>query len=514
MSKISKLSFLFSGISLVCLLLGRMALEGWHHVLWVPLGLFLVLLIFPFVKDGRVFADFFRMKTTKQGFSMGTMIVLVVAALAIVNVIAVRKYATWDFSAAKTNTLSDQSIKLLKNLDSDLKVVFFYKNGQEGTDENRRAFRELIKKYQDQTDKIRLDFVEVNERPDLAADYGVTKGSGVVFLEYKGRRNRIERIDEQEITSALVKATREKDKTIYVVTGHGELDLEETREAAGANALKQLLAGNRYTVKTLPLAVQTKIPDDADAIAVLGPLQNYLDHEITALEQYLQRGGSLWLALESKRTAGLEKLLAKIGLQSENNYVLNVVETVMGKGISQGPTMGAVFSPNSDITKVFTGNEFALFQAPTGLKIVKAMPGITLDEIVKSPPSSMAFQTLDITKEGEGPVGQYTFGITATGKWPGAGEKAKDFLLAVYGDAGFLTNALLYQNLNRDLALNTTAALVKEENMISIAPRDAGITQMHLTEWNLRMFVWTFVVPLPLLMLAIAITLWTRRRFA
>ena len=43
---------------------------------------------------------------------------------------------------------------------------------------------ELIKKYQDQSDRIVLDFFEAYERPDLAASYGVNNGSGQVFLEY------------------------------------------------------------------------------------------------------------------------------------------------------------------------------------------------------------------------------------------------------------------------------------------------------------------------------------------
>lgn len=511
MSKISKLSFLFSGISFICLLLGRLALEGWHPILWIPLGLFLALLVFPFAKDGRLFVDFMRMKTTKQGFSMGTMIVLVLAALTIANVISVRHYKTWDFSSAQSNTLSEQSIKLLKGLDSELKVLFFYKKGQEGTDENRRAFRELIKKYQDQSDKLSLDFVEVNERPDIAAEYGVNKGSGVVFMEYKGHRNRIEKIDEQEMTSALVKVTREKDKTVYFVNGHGEIDLEDTKDASGGGLLKALLSGNRYVVKPLALNAE-KIPADADVIVIAGPLQNYLDREVTAVEEYLKAGGSVFMALESKKTVGLEKLLAKVGIVPENNYVLNVVETMMGKGISQGPTSATQFSPTSEITKVFGHNEMAIFQAPMALKQSQAPNGVALDEIVKSQPGSMSFNDLKIT--GEGPTGTFTFGMTAAGKWPGADEKAKPFTLAVFGDAGFLTNGLLYQNLNRDLALNTTSALAKEQDLISIAPREAGLTQMSLTEWNFRMFLWAFVIPLPLALLATGIGLWTRRRFA
>ena len=59
------------------------------------------------------------------------------------------------------------------------------------TKENRKAFRELVRKYQDHTNKINLEFVEVNERPDLAEAYGVKQGKGIVLLEYKGKKQSI-----------------------------------------------------------------------------------------------------------------------------------------------------------------------------------------------------------------------------------------------------------------------------------------------------------------------------------
>lgn len=512
MSRISKISLLLSGISFVCLMLGRMVLEGWHHVLWVPLLLFLGLGAVPFIKDSRTLGQFLTMKTTKQGFNMGTVIVLVITALVIVNVIASRHYKTWDWSSAKSNTLSEQSLTLLKGLDSDLKVMFFYKKGQEGTEENRRAFRELIKKYQDNTDRLKLEFIEVNERPDLAAEYGVTKGSGLVFLEYKGRKNRIEKIDEQEITSALVKVTREKDRTLYFVEGHGELDLEDAKDALGANALKQLFTNNRYQVKSIPLATSAKIPDDADAVVVLGPKQNFMEQEITALEEYLKRGGSLWLNLESKHTAGLEKLLAKLGIAPMNNYVYNVVETYLGKGINPGGTMATSFSIDSPITKVFGKNQIVIFQHPMGFTTKGDVPGVTIDEIVRSPEGSMAFTEPGV--KGKSESGTYTLGVTAKGRFPGTDEKAKEFSLAVFGDDQFLGNGLLYQNLNRDLALNTAATLVREENLVTITAKEVGITQMTLGDEGFRFYILGFIIPIPIMMLAASIGLWMRRRFA
>ena len=294
MSRLTKISFLFSVLSFVSLVLVRYLLGEWVNFCWVALGLGVFFAGFGVFFDRRLFIEFFKMKTTKHGMNMGVMILLVIALLAIVNFIAIRKYQVWDFSLATTNTISDQSIKLLKSLDSDLKVRFFYQKGVEGNEENRRAFRDLIKKYQDQTERISLEFVDLNERPDLGREYGVDKGSGSAFLEYKGRRNRIDKIDEQDLSSALVKVTREGKKTIYFTTGHGEPSLDEPKEARGQNVLKVLLENNNYKVEAIGTAQNPRIPKDADLVIISGPTQSFQSFEITALEDYLKSGGSLF----------------------------------------------------------------------------------------------------------------------------------------------------------------------------------------------------------------------------
>nr|BFD67922.1 Gldg family protein [Bdellovibrio sp. HAGR004] len=511
MSKLGKISFLFAGISLVAMIITRYLLGEWVPFCWLSLGMAVLFLIVGLAKDRGFFKEFFTMKTTKEGMSMGVLILLTLALLIVVNYIGVRHTKTWDFSLAQTNTLSDQSIKLVKSLDSDLKVYFFYKKGVEGNEENRRLFRELIKKYQDQSSRIQLDFVEVNERPDLSQEFGVDKGSGVVFLDYKGRRNRIEKIDEQDFTSALVKVTREKNKTVYFTVGHGEKNLNDNKEGLGLGSLKSLLENNRYLVKELPLIQNPKIPEDADVIVIAGPVQGFQSFEIEALENYLKGGGSLLLALESQNSAGLEKLTSKMGLQLGNNYILNQVETVMGRGINQGPTLGVIFSMNNKITKPFGRSEATLFRFPQSLKKVESVKGIVVDELVSTAPNAMAFPSLQI--KGEGVEDAYALVDEVSGKW-GGDENAKDFTAIVAGDVDFLTNQMLYQNLNRDLVLNSIAALAKEENLISITPKEPMATQMLMTETKFGVFLFAFIIPLPILLLGTSIGLWLRRRNA
>jgi ABC-type uncharacterized transport system involved in gliding motility auxiliary subunit len=510
MSRLGKILLVVSAISLLCFVVTRVLVGAWIPFMWIPLGLFVGGFIAAMVKDRRAVGGFLTMKTTKHGMNMGALISLVLIVLVVVNFLAVRHYKTWDFSGQQVNTLSPQSAQLVKNLDSELLVRFFYKKGVEGNEENRKAFRDLIKKYQDQSNQIKLEFVEVNERPDLAEQYGVTKGSGVIFLEYKGRKNRIEKIDEQEVSSALVKVTREKDKVIYFVVGHGERELDDAKEATGLNAFKLMLENNRYTVKTLATNLNAKVPDDADLVAVVGPSQNFQSYEIQGLADYLQRGGSLLLALESKQTVGLDRILAAVGLTPMNNYVFNVVETVMGKGIQQSQTMGTVFSSTSEISKVFGKGEAVVFRNPMSFKRNSVPDGLVLEDVVKAPEGSVSFDSLDI--KGEGVQGSFPLVVSAKGKFLDA--KTKDFNLLVTGDADFLGNQLLYQNLNRDLALNSIAWLANEKDMISIATKEAAVTKLTMTDTGFYLFLICFAIPLPVLLLATSTTLWMKRRHA
>jgi len=511
MNKVSKILFGISGVSILCFIVTRLLVGGWIPFLWIPLSFFVCCFIGALVQERKTIAAFMTMKTTKHGMNMGALIGMVFVALVVVNFLSVRHYKVWDFSGAQSNTLSDQSIKLVKGLKSELSIRFFYKKGVEGNEENRKNFRELIKKYQDQTDNIKLEFVEVNERPDLAEEYGVTKGSGVIFLDYKGRRNRVEKIEEQEVTSALVKATREKDKNIYFTVGHGEHDLNEPKEALGLNALKVMLENNRYTVKIQATNLNAKIPDDADVVMIVAPTQKFLPYEIEGLEEYLKRGGSLLIALKAKQSQGLDALLVKVGLEPMNNYVMNLVDTPMGKGVQQGQTLGTVFSSTNEITKIFGKSEATIFRNPMSFKRGKVPEGISIDDLVKAPENSMSFNNLDL-KDESGPKGAFTLVAEAKGKFPGG--IGKDFEMIVAGDADFLGNQLLMQSLNRDLVLNSVASLAKEENLISIAPREAQVTKMQMTDSNFYLFLFLFAIPVPILLLGTSVTLWMRRRHA
>ncbi len=513
MSRLGKVLFLFAGVSLITFAVGRSILSEWIPFFWVLVAFTGLFLAGAVAVDRKFFVEVFSMKTTKHGMNMGAMIALVIVLLGVVNYLGVKKSKTWDFSTSQRNSLSDQSIQVLKSLQDELRVSYFYKKGVPGNEENRREFRELIKKYQDQTERIKLDFFEVNEDRTKAEEYGVTKGSGVVFLEYKGKKNRIEKIDEQEITQALIKVSREKNKTLYFTVGHQEFDLDEGKEAKGLNLMKLMVENNSYNVKTFNPTTQPQVPDDADVVAIIGPQQVFLESELKAIEDYLKKGGQVLMALESNKTVGLERILKVVGIEPQNNFIKS---SFMGLGFIDGPAVGDSFSSSNPATKIFTGRrDVVRMEWPMDLKMAGPPPsGITLDALVKTSEQSAALPEPQI-KSGKYPPGPFNLSVFAKGKFPGAAaDSKKDFSLIVFGDAEFLSNYLLYQGLNRDLALNSFSALAGEDTLISIAPREIDKTEVKMTSTKNSIFFFGLILPLPLLMALSSLLLWLRRRSA
>lgn len=506
------------GASLLCFVaLGGLyfALKVWMPFMWVILAPAIVGLIAWLYLEHKAIIEFLAMKSTKQGLNMGALVFLVLCFLGILNYLGAKYYKTYDFSGQQINTISEQSQQLLNSLDGKLIVKFFYKNGADRVDENKKAFRDLVKRYEDMSNKIQFEFVEMNENAQVSKDFGATKGSGEAFIEFKGNRNRIENYTEQDLTNALIKVTRTTKKTVYFVEGHKERNLDNEKDESGVSSFKQMLEKNSYVTKTLSLATVLEVPPDADALVILGPTQSFQPAEQKALDTYLENGGSVLLAIDERGAAGLQGLLANVGLELENFYVFNVYNTPMGQVVNaQSPTVAVNYSPTNSITKIFGPKEMTVFRQPHALKITKTPDTMKAEVIVKTPENSVALKELN-SPDYMGQPQSFNLGLQITGKY---GKGTKDFNLVVFSDVDFLSNILLYQNLNRDLGLNSVAALVKETDLISISAKETGPTKLLVSPPEFNQF-FKFVVagvffPIPVALMVISIVLWLRRRHA
>ncbi len=515
MSSKGKLLFTISILSALALGGLFFAIRVWMPFMWFVVAPSIIGFIGWIYLDRRQIIGFFNMKTTKQGLNMGVITFITLALLAALNYVGARHYATYDFSSSHVNSISDQSKKILSSLESELNVKFFYKTGAERAEENKKIFRELVKHYQDASNKINLEIIEINERPKLAMEFGANKGTGEAFVEYKGNKNRIENYSEQDFTNAIIKLTRKEKKNIYFLQGHNERSIDDEKNEVSLFGFRQMLEKNSFNVKKLSLATATKVPDDANLLVIAGPTQQFQSSEVKALEDYLTLGGNLLLMLDEKETVGLSGLLKKLGVELEPHYIYNVFDSPMGKVVNaQAATVAVQYSTTSEITKVFTANQMTVFRNPHSLKISDEIKLIKAEVLVRTPDSAVALAELD-SKDYTGKPQSFNLAVLVNGK---LSADAKDFSAAIYADTDFVSNILLYQNINRDLALNTVSSLTKETDLISVSAKEPMVSKMLVSppEFN-QFFKFTVVglfFPLPFVFMILSLVLWYRRRHA
>lgn len=117
------------------------------------------------------------------------------------------------------------------------------------------------------------------------------------------------------------------ERVAYFTTGHGEINWDGGSQAPAdrqITALKSRLKQLGFKVKTIGITngLAEKVPDDADLVAILGPVKQFQQAEVDALRVHVDSGGSLLVALEPAigreqlvGTDPLDDLLAYLGVR-------------------------------------------------------------------------------------------------------------------------------------------------------------------------------------------------------
>lgn len=451
-------------------------------------------------------------------------IAVVLAILVGINYLANRRNKRWDLTAARQFTLSDQTRRILEGLDKPVAVRVFDRT--EGFD----RFRQRLDEYRNITDRLAVEYIDVDRKPALANQYNVQMLGTVVF-EYDGRTERVTSDGEQELTNGLIKLVQGTQHKVYFVQGHGER-LPDNSDRGGYSAIASALASDNFAHEKLVLAQQQEVPADATVVIVAGPTSDYLEPEVEMLRRYLARGGKLFILLDPPSKPGAPELnnLAALVKEWGIDPGLNVVVDTSGIGqvLGTGPEVPIAASyGNHPITERFnTLTAYAMARSitanPAGAKDRFAQ------SLVQTGPNS--FAEADIkglmttgqvgldTDKGDlaGPVSlAAAVSATATDA-PTDPEKPEapkpESRLVVFGDSDFASNRWLGIQGNRDLFLNAVNWLAQQENMISIRPRDPEDRRITLTAGQDRFIQLLALFVIPGLILAAGVQAWWRRR--
>lgn len=511
MSRMGKACLLLASLFLVATGVARLVLEAFHPSLFVPLALGLIFLFAAILKDVRLYREFFSMRTTKNGLAMGWLILLGVIVFGCVNFLAVRYNKTWDWSSEGFNSLSPQSIKVVKNLKSEATIIMLSRpnQGEPGQEkEAKKDVQDLVKLYQGHTDKVKLETYNVLSRPDLAQKYEFKVGAFGLFVENNGKHLRIDQANEESLTKTLLKLTREKRKVIYLVQGHAERELEGDKPETISEFKKDL--ETTYEIKSLTLFQQgNKVPDDAEVVALIGPGQELLPPELKALKEYAIRGGHFLVAADPGEKHHIAQLMKLFGVEYQNDFVLDMRAMVPGAG--NVAALGSEYSQENDITKSMSGNP-SLFLLSSSLKKAPDAPAEwKFDNLVSTNEGTVA--TAELKQKPEiSSKGPHVLAMAVTGKFADPG--AKEFTAVLFGDSDVFSNQLYFKYANRDLAMNSTASLAKDEDIISIRPKQPKGTTLTVAQMPAIKILIISLLIMPFLLFISSGVIWFRRRSA
>ncbi|MEQ1879258.1 MAG: Gldg family protein, partial [Bdellovibrionia bacterium] len=239
MSRISTFFFGFSGLSFAIMMAIRLILGEWQNYLFILLAISFGFAIAAILKDIRFFKDLFFMRTTKHGLNFGVTVILALVALGAVNYVAYVQNKKYDVTEEKMNSLSDQTIGILKNLDDDLEIIGFFKGGSEEDERERFEFIDVTNLYRNESGKVKISHFDPLKRPDLQTKYKI-ETSGEIVLSYKGKQNTLQQLTEESLTNAIIKITRTRYKNVYFLKGHGERD-SGSEEREGISRFRKAL---------------------------------------------------------------------------------------------------------------------------------------------------------------------------------------------------------------------------------------------------------------------------------
>jgi len=487
-----------------------------------------LLLVLALALNARETRGILGRRGARYGAGAAVMILLALGVVVFANALSIRHNTRWDFTENRRNTLSPQTIQVLKTLKAPVEAIAFFRTDTPG----KRTAEDLLGQYASYSGgKFTWRLEDTDKAPGLAREYGVESYGTVVFKSGPPSQAKTEKVldaEEEKLTNALVKVTRSGKRTVYVVKGHGEREIGNTERPGFSQAKDQMEKAN-YEVKELVLARDPKVPDDAAVVIVPGPRTDFFPQEAAALDAYIGRGGKAFFMATPFQAEGLRAYLEQYGILLDDDVVIEL--NPIGQLFGVGPLVPIVNQYGQHpITKELAG-VMTLFPLTRSVEAVKAPPkGASIQPLAKTSAQSWGETDKSVFQKGEAKpdpgekTGPLTVALVATvdaaadtkaeAKEAGEARKPAKARIVVVGTADFASNQFLGAQGNRDFFLNVVSWLAEEEDLLSVRAKDARQNPIVLTSAQSSIVLWLPLAILPGAVLACGIVVMARRRRA
>jgi ABC-type uncharacterized transport system involved in gliding motility auxiliary subunit len=441
-----------------------------------------------------------RMRRMAQsGLFVGSLVLLA----GLLGVLAWQTRIQWDISQSKRNSLSQASIEVLKKLGGPLTITVYATAQDAQLGNMRKMIEEFLSLYQRVKPDLKVIFIDSVEQPMVAQEAGI-QVNGEMVVEFNGKREHLTIINEQALTSLLMRMARPSEKRVLALAGHGERKLDGIANRDLGEFGKNLLSKG-FKISSLNLAITPNVPRDAAVLIISSPQADLAEAEVEKLLAYVARGGSLLWLLDQEPLHGLQPLAEKLDLTLTPGVVIDPQAQQLRVPITF--SVGASYG-HHPVTDNFDHVTVFPFARQVTVNENEEWRGIPLVETALNGwvengklDSGMTFDEMyDVL----GPV-SIAVALSRT-------VQDREQRIAVVGSSYFLANDYLGYGKNLDFGLNLVNWLAGDENLISIPPRVATDTSLSLSERAQIAIIVVFLIILPLIFLTSGAFIWWRRR--
>src|SRR6266403_1067500 len=469
-----------------------------------------------------------RTRQTQYTAYASVYILVVLAVLVAANFLANRYDKSYDSTANKQFSLSDQTIKFVKGLKSDVQLTYF------GAQTDFRGARDTLDRYASLSPKLHVTYIDPERKPQVAKAAGFRSDSTVI-VESGARRESAKSLSEEEITGALIRSLKSDERTVCVLSAAGEHSIDDN-DSGGYSLFKQVLERDNYKVRTetlrpaapaeskslaigqAPAAASSEVPKSCTVLVIAGPKNDYPVPVVNALKTYVEGGGRALFLLDTPLRLGdseppsdnadLLRLLADWGVTANKDLALDL--SGVGQLFRLGPEVPFIVGYESHpITEPLT-------RVPTAYPLSRSLDTqsgskATLSKLVATTEASVATTSIsargavDPTKGKKGPL---TLAVAGTLSGSPQGR------FVVVGTSRAAQNSIAGSRSlgNRDLMVNIVNWLSSDEDLISIRPKAPEDRPLNMTSGRLNATFWLSVVGFPLAVIGFGLITWWRRR--
>lgn len=284
-----------------------------------------------------------RYHVSKKNLSLSayssTVIVGSIAVAVILNLIVAElpsRYTVFDLTANKLYSLTDDTKELVGNIGEDVTIYVLANENQADS-----TLANTLDSYEGLSSHIKVTYVDPAVNPKFYTKY--TDGSissNSVIVESSKRSRVVDYNDlyvtefdystysqnvtgydaEGQITSAISYVLSENMPKIYMVTGHGELELDST--------FTDIIQKANIDTETINLMDYDAVPEDAAAVFVNAPTEDFSSDDAEKILTYLNNGGDIFIntTYTGKDMPNFDKLLDFYGVQASRGLIIETAQ--------------------------------------------------------------------------------------------------------------------------------------------------------------------------------------------